>query len=114
MDIQTFIKETLVQIANGVASAREEAKKKGVLIGQPCLADEKTGVVFTGINIGGARPHPFMVNFDVAVSTTKSADGGLKILEVLGVKGNYENAAINRVRFEVPVSWIDHQPRQRG
>ena len=43
MDIQTFVKETLVQIANGVASAREEAKKKGVLIGQPCLADEKQG-----------------------------------------------------------------------
>ena len=38
MDIQTFVKETLVQIANGVASAREEAKKKGVLVGRPALS----------------------------------------------------------------------------
>ena len=102
MELQEFIKETLVQIINGVKDAQEETKDTIAKI-----------VPFSGAfdhvkqGFGSTR----LITFDVAVTATeeKTKKAGIGIMVAplnLGVGGKKEtqNAVVSRIKFDVPVS----------
>jgi hypothetical protein len=69
MELQTFVEQTLLAIANGVEAARKAAPSIAPLLEQPGENDGVTGVMFTR-DRGNLQPL-CMVEFDVAVSADK-------------------------------------------
>ena len=105
MDLESFIKEALVQISNGVEQANEDLKPKRV---------KKDGAELPKLFLlapGVKKEHGHGVHFDVAV-TTHSIDegkGGVKfklaIAEAnLGGKIKSSEKAISRVQFSVNIN----------
>lgn len=99
MDLQTFVKTTLIQIISGVKDAGEEITKCGIsAVINPRLAH-------------ATHSNPKDVEFDVAVTVSASDTGGgkagLKIasLEIGGGKERRtETQAVSRIRFAVPIA----------
>jgi len=107
MDLQTFVKETLVQICDGVNDAAQVVNVRGAIInpdGTQCDGDT------TYVNPGFRRTVQ-NVEFDVALTTTegKGTEGGIGVMVGsigLGSKGKSDKAftSTSRVKFTVPVS----------
>ncbi|KMV31027.1 hypothetical protein AB733_08480 [Photobacterium swingsii] len=105
MQLDDYIKETLVQITRGVKSASEEIEVLGGNVNPP-----------EEIRIVGATPiykaadHQ-VVKFDVAIqvkdvsSTEASGKAKISVLSIGGgIKNTDETQAVHRVRFEVPLA----------
>lgn len=113
MNLQDFVKTTLVEIINGVKNAREELK-------DPSKEDSLISPVMSGID-GDRQPKGkhyiidmeslvHMVDFDVAVTTTEtdSVEGkaGISVMGMgFGAQGgtSSQDTSVSRIRFEVPV-----------
>lgn len=80
MEIKEFIKETLLQIVDGVTSANNELKNKGAYIPTKNVAGE--GVLVTVNQEKRETKNHIKVDFDLAVvlsqSETTKLDGSLK------------------------------------
>lgn len=108
MELEEFIKNSLVNIASGIRGANEElAKREGKTLGQ------NTSAVF------GMEPHNRekaygYINFDVAVvansENSKSGNGGIKVASI-GVGGEISDVTqhghFSRIQFHIiPNSYI--------
>ena len=90
MDLQTFVRESLMQIMNGIREAQTQQGKHGVLI------NPKRS---TGWKINE-------VEFDIALTTAKKTQGGIKVMAVVvGGEGERvtEQSFVSRVKFTVLV-----------
>ncbi len=87
MDLDEFVEKTLLSITNGVARAQE----KSLLYIAPGSVEGKK------IELGQ------MVTFEVVVTTSKEAGGGIKVFTFAEAKGGVSLLAVNRVSFEVPI-----------
>jgi enolase len=107
MDLRTFIKETLIQICDGVSEAADEVSLRGAIINpKGTQSVENT----TYINSQFRRTVQ-NVEFDVALTTVegKGTEGGIGVMIGsigLGSKGKSDSSATSssRVKFTVPVS----------
>jgi len=110
MDLQDFIKQTLVQIVKGVEEASKELEQTNAVISpkihQPNPTKEVTGM----LTVRDGNPAT-IVSFDVALNSTEGTGtkGGIGVVAGfvnLGSSGesNKENATASRVKFNVPVS----------
>lgn len=94
MNLQDFIKETLVEIMQGVRDAQQE-------IGANTSGEPAT---VTGTIVGSNVLQ--QVDFDVAVTTTSESGGGAKV-SVLGIgagmDGKSSTEAVSRIKFSVPI-----------
>ena len=116
MDLKTFIKETLVQIAEGVQTAGGEMRKKGGFVnprnvsidladGNPVyqyLEDLQDGADFR-------RPVE-VVDFDIAIAASEGTEskGGIGIMVgTIGLgsqgKSDAERSTQSRVKFRIPI-----------
>jgi|GEM_PF-658503 hypothetical protein len=111
MDLRTFISESLIQIANGVADAREQFKKDGTAAEVNPSKSERG----KGRRTGDASP----VEFDVAVTvadetrgdSNEKIGGKAGLLSVVSLQasaevGSGESTArreqqVSRIRFKV-------------
>lgn len=94
MKLDEFVKQTLLDITNGVAQAQAEAKlwiAPGKVEGEP-------------------RITPQMVSFEVAVTVNKEGSGGVSVWSVGEVKGGASSESVNRISFEVPVYFQAQTP----
>lgn len=103
MDLQTFVRETLVQIVAGVELAISDIK------------GNSTNAMVNPYRPDANHSDPTNVEFDVAVTVTDSssgrAGGGIKILSFnVGAhgEGKIEAKAVNRIKFSVPVALPGH------
>lgn len=115
MDLATFVRETLVQIVEGVSAATIEIDNLGTNARiNPGIENAHNG--------GQARP----VEFDVAVTVSQGSEnkdqvkagGSLSVLAVVGIKAGAEglsdtaamqrSEAVSRVKFSVMIA----QPSQ--
>ena len=84
MDIKDFIKESLLQIVEGIAETNEALKDKGAYIPTRMVVGE--GVWVTLDKETNTTRHFMRVDFDLAVTVTQSdklkAGGGLSIASV--------------------------------
>lgn len=107
MDLQTFIKETLCQISNGMIEAQEALKEKGVTI-NPKHSKDTLGCRPVEDNIQESLTQLQIINFDIALTatdTTKTGGGVTIAVVVATLKGQASKEALNsslsRVQFEV-------------
>ena len=108
MNIEDFVRETLVQITNGVVQAQRQLDKSGALV------NPHMRVILKEHSIGQAEMHAgevvSLVEFDVAVRATegKETKGGIGV--VAGVislgsagKSDSSSGSESRIKFSVPL-----------
>lgn len=86
MKLEEFVKQTLLDITNGVAAAQEETKlfiAPGVVEGKKVTASQN-------------------VSFEIAVTVTGEGNGSISVLGLGTVGGSGTREAENRISFEVP------------
>jgi hypothetical protein len=108
MDVKQFVTETLTQILDGIAAAQ---RAKPLQVAHSLLAREQ--VPEGMLKSSSVRNPLFLVDFDIAVTTTAEKDqkGGAK-LEVIGLGGfggdlseKAQTATSSRIKFRVPISY---------
>ena len=107
IDLQTFIRETIVQICNGVTEAADVVSEKGAVVNPEGVSATEHRMF---MKKGYAR-NVQQVEFDVALTTTegKGTEGGIGVMIGsigLGSKGKSDSEASSssRVKFTVPVA----------
>ena len=114
MKLQDFVKETLIEISQGVVEAQKELGANGSLV-NPKLYNVFSGSQNGGVNLALGWDNMSrlvtMVDFDVAVTTqegqgTKGGIGVVSGVFNVGMKGGSEKAqsAATRIKFSVPIS----------
>jgi len=100
MDLQQFVAQTLVQIANGVKNAQEHVKSAGGIV-NPLRASDQDPIM---------SPNTSFIEFDVALTVTEGSDskGGIGIFVAdigLGAQGRSRSAteSVSRIKFKVPM-----------
>jgi hypothetical protein len=122
MQLDEFVRETILQIIQGVKQAQEQSDRNrlGALVSPFVTRSEGTP---GGMLCAGDRGAMQVVEFDIAIAVTKGnkAKGGAGLVIgplVLGARGASEAQAstVSRVKFSVPVSFPLHShsepPRQ--
>lgn len=110
MDIKDFIKESLLQIVDGISETNEALKEKGAYIPTRMVVGE--GVWGTIDKETNTTRHFMRVDFDLAVTVTQSdkikAGGGLSIASVLNAGASSEdsskNEEISRIKYTIPIA----------
>ena len=94
MLLKDYVKQTLLDITQGVADARSEA----------CLC------IAPGYFHDVAQTDPSMVTFEVAISVSKDDKGKIEIVSFAVAEGNYSTESYNKVSFSVPVFFSSDRP----
>ncbi|WP_394749575.1 hypothetical protein [Spongiimicrobium salis] len=106
MDLKDFIKQTLIEITNGVTEAQQEIKDSGAYINPEGF---HTGEHVRS-NYSREYRHVQKVKMSVGVNVVENSEmkGGAGIISVLslGVSGKVSdvNTITNRIEFEIPIS----------
>lgn len=107
MDLQTFVKLTIIQICDGVDDAANEVKSRGALVNPNGTYNDGNATY-----VNPERPRTVQnVEFDVAVTTIEGTgtEGGIGVMVGsigLGSKGKSDTSksSTSRVKFTVPIS----------
>ena len=87
MELKEFIKETLVEIIGGV--------------------EDSQAAISQGSVVGTRQDSHQAVDFDVAVTTSTSTEGGGKVSVVgigsAGLEGSTSSEAVTRIKFTIPI-----------
>ena len=108
MTLEEFVSDTLIQIVSGV----ENARRKSLRVAPRVINFEETDAVV--VHADAANPRAFLVDFDVAVTVSKTTDtqakGGVSI-HVFEAGGHRSSSAqestVSRIKFQVPVTYDD-------
>ena len=106
MELKDFIKETLIQINEGVIEAQNSIKDSGALINPQGFHQGEN----LKIGYAGEYQHVQKVKLSVAVNVVENSEmkGGVGMISVfsLGLSGKVSdvNTVTNRIEFEVPIS----------
>ena len=116
MDLQSFIRETLVQIAQGIEEANSRLAEKGSLakVNPPTIAlyNDKEGYAYVVASGDFKSKNAIVpiVEFDVAVhgaESTKDGKGGALRVAVAELGGKRETerstSSISHIHFRVPM-----------
>jgi hypothetical protein len=95
ISIQEFVRDALLQIVKGVDEARDQT-------------DISIAPSFVE---GNLQKLGNSVHFDLSITISKDAKGGLKVANIVEVGGTASSMTLNRVSFDVPV-WF--QGRKTG
>ena len=110
MNLKEFVSETLLSIINGVIDAQEKANEVGALVNPGGLTRNTKNINNNSLWDNTTNNYAQNVDFDIAVTTEDSAQGGAKIKVLTGILGGdmggeklNKNAIASRVQFCVPV-----------
>lgn len=110
MELKDFIKETLLQISEGVISAQEELKNSGCLI-NPLISSIVNGTTLINEGKQNERRQVQNIKMSIAISITenKGEKSGIGIVASVIKAGlskdeSEQNHTINRIDFEIPIS----------
>jgi hypothetical protein len=87
MKIEDYVKQTLLDITNGVAAAQQETK---LYIAPGHVENVKL-------------TEPQFVTFEIAVTVNKGAGGGISVWSIGDAKASASSETTNRISFQVPV-----------
>lgn len=87
MQLEEFVRRTLLDITNAVYEARRSAP----------LA------IAPGYVEGSAILEPQMINFEVAVTISAEGGGSISIWSIVDAKGQRSSQNSNKISFNVPV-----------
>jgi hypothetical protein len=114
MNLQQFIKETLVQITQGIVDADQAVSETGAAVNPRDVVHNKTGEGPYGYYAEDRKGHyrrtVQSIEFDVVVTVTEGTEtkGGIGIhVGAIGLgssgKSDKENSSESRIRFSVPL-----------
>lgn len=109
MDLQEFVRTTLVQITRGVQDAQTSVRENGGYVSPPSHSPVKNEAHFDNLHDGQVV---FLVDFDVAVTvnetTGTNAEAKLKVGGLLslgaGGKSGDSHESVSRIKFKVPLA----------
>lgn len=87
MQLEDFVKQTLLDITNGVAAVQNEA----LLYVAPGFVENER------------KTEPQLVKFEVVVTVSKEAGGGIKVWSLGDASAQASSEKTNRISFDVPV-----------
>jgi hypothetical protein len=87
VNLDEYVKKTLLDITNGIAAAADTSR---CWIG-PVFAENSQHML------------PQIVKFEIAVTVSKEAGGGIKVWSFGDAKASVNSEQINKIAFEVPV-----------
>ncbi|MEX1034837.1 MAG: hypothetical protein WDZ54_02695 [Sneathiella sp.] len=87
MKLKDFVKQTLLDITNGVSEAQETSPSW----------------IAPGLVEGEKVTSPQQVSFEVAVTTNKEGDGSISVWSVAEVKAKGMVENFNKITFSVPI-----------
>ncbi len=96
MKLNEFVKNSLLEITNGVKEAANEADvtiAPSAIEGKPIF-------------------EPQLVAFDLIVTESVEADGGISVLSIGNAKANKKTEHLNKVSFSVPVHFNSQNVRK--
>jgi hypothetical protein len=116
MDLQNFIRETIVQVSRGIAEANAELADSTAIVNPRCVRTATTdnspiyGWMVTDPSKDNLRAAVQIIEFDVAVfaaSGEESKKGAGLMVGALGVgaqgKSDSSNKSESRIRFKIPI-----------
>lgn len=120
MDLQSFVRETLVEILEGVSEAQAHLRARRSH-GRSATVSPTWSSAASNVTVSEDHRLVHMVDFDVAVTvetsksteSTKQAEGGIKYVIAVGGSGSTtgedatSNSTITRIKFSVPVAFPD-------
>jgi hypothetical protein len=126
IELKDFIHQALVQIVTGVKDAQDDIEATNAEISPTGLFFTKEGG--TRVIYKPGRGIVQIAEFDVALATTKDAEGKAKIGVILGdfglgAKGRIrrKKESVNRVKFTVPIlltseffDWDEEKKKKAG
>lgn len=109
MEIKEFIKESLLQIVDGINEANDELHEKGAYIPSEKLVGD--GVLFT-VDKNNETHNFIKVDFDVAVTVSQSDSskigGGISIASFINAGCSAEDVAasqsVSRIKYMIPLA----------
>ncbi len=116
MDLKDFIKETIKDISEAIAESNSELSSFGTIVNPKDVhptekKEDLYGFLLKKNENADYRRPVHLVNFDIAVSSTKKKDGkegiGVKVVGIsLGKDGGHadENNMSSRLQFAIPVA----------
>ena len=108
MELQEFIKETLVQITNGVIEAQKEIKETGCLI-NPQGFSSSNQQIRTGFRNEYRSIQKVKMNVLLSVSENKGKSSGINVVQIVKAGVNAEESETNNkvtsIEFEVPIAF---------
>ncbi|HUG82063.1 MAG TPA: hypothetical protein VML01_10395 [Bryobacterales bacterium] len=109
MHLKDFVRDSIVQIIEGVVEAREHTKDTGAIVG-PAVAVDSSTVAKPGMAFVGRKGVAQLVEFDVVVSISEGEMSEAKVgvlsgIIGAGVGGKSEETLhnVSRLKFSVPV-----------
>lgn len=107
MDIKNFVKETLVQIAEGVIDAQQSIKSSTAVINPNRVGINSIGQKYLAKS-GATFVHDIEMEIAVTISDKEGNEGGLKVVAGVfsiggGAKNEYLNNTISTVKFKIPM-----------
>lgn len=96
MKLDEFIAEALVSITNGVERAQTQA----------------VYWIAPGRTMGKPQTTPQLVKFEIAITVSKEAGGGISILSLGGANASASSESTNKISFEIPVHF--NAPTERS
>lgn len=115
MQLKDFLKDTLVQISQGIEEAHQDLKESGTLI-SPTY--QRNGAYEQMVHTPDRSNYPTIqfIDFDVAVSASEEKGNtggvGVSIASIqIGTKRTQEDvtSTVSRVKFQVPVFFKQHK-----
>lgn len=107
MELQEFIKETLVQITNGVIEAQKEIKETGGLINPKSWTKDLLSSSSSDNHLNTIQK----VKMNVVVNVTEKAgtSSGINVVQIIKAGINAEESETNNkvtsIEFEVPIAF---------
>lgn len=108
--LKDFVRETLVQIAEGVGEAKENLKATGFEFLHLFLQSAPGSPTLGLADAASRRSYVFHIDFDIAVTTedTSSAEGGAGFnISIVRAGGDLASSSsttnASRVKFTVPI-----------
>jgi hypothetical protein len=108
MELEEFVKSTLVEVVRGVTSAQEEMRGSGARVNPHMRAISKEHSIGQPEGFGGQ--HVDYMNFDIAVTVQSEQEakggGGIKVMGLgVGVDASTGSSTSNvsRISFKVPL-----------
>ena len=111
MELKDYISETLVQIAEGVISAKEKLEGKDVII-NPNPTFHSDGQFWIGKNqeFGSVERWVQLIELNISTEIVESTEGnggakvGIGVLNIgTGIKESGEQKNANSVKFAIPI-----------
>lgn len=110
MELQEFIKNSLVQITNGVIAAQNELKNSGCLI-NPMSYSASTGsqVIYKDVQNNARMIQVVKMNVVLDVSNSSKAKSGIGVAKVIkaGIESDETTSKkdVTSMEFEIPISF---------